>query len=112
MKNNSYGYIFTPQSPLLNGVLGAFHASELPYIFGVQNKLPYQKWSPDYRDKTAEVMQDAWVNFAKNGNPSTNNFEWKPFSNSSNYALIKDSIKNINSPFKERYKLLNHAKNF
>ena len=112
MKNNSYGYIFTPQSPLLNGELGAFHASELPYIFGVQNKLPYQKWSPDYRDKTAKVMQDAWVNFAKNGNPSSNNFEWKPFSHSSNYALIKDSIKNINSPFKERYKLLNHAKNF
>ncbi len=70
MNNNSYGYIFTPQSPLLNGELGAFHASELPYIFGVQNNLPYQKWSPDYRDKTAEVMQDAWVNFAKNGNPS------------------------------------------
>ena len=30
MNNNSYGYIFTPQSPLLNGELGAFHASELP----------------------------------------------------------------------------------
>ena len=57
-------------------------------------------------------MQDAWDKKKKNGNPSTNNFEWKPFSHSSNYALIKDSIKNINSPFKERYKLLNHAKNF
>ena len=112
MKNNSYGYIFTPQSPLLNGELGAFHASELPYLFGVQNIPSYKKWSPDYRDKTAEVIQNAWVNFAINGNPSSNNFQWKPFSNSCNYALIKDSIKNINSPFKERYKLLNHAKNF
>ena len=112
MKNNSYGYIFTPQSPLLNGELGSFHASELPYLFGVQNNPTYKKWSPNYRDKTSELMQESWINFAKNGNPSSDTFEWKPFSNSSNYALIKDSIKNINSPFKERYKLINHAKNF
>ena len=57
-------------------------------------------------------MQDSWVNFAKNGNPSNDDFEWLKFSNSSNYALIGDSIKNINSPFKERYQLLDHAKNF
>lgn len=113
LKNkSSYGYIFTPQSPLLNGELGAFHASELPYLFGVQNKSVYKKWSPNYRDVTAELMQNSWVNFAKNGNPSSNDFEWLKFSNSSNYALIGDSIKNINSPFKERYQLLNHAKNF
>ena len=34
------------------------------------------------------------------------------YGNSSNYALIGDSITNINSPFKERYQLLDHAKNF
>ena len=109
---SSYGYIFTPQSPLLNGELGAFHASELPYLFGVQNNSVYKKWSPDYRDQTAKIMQDSWINFAKNGDPSTNHFKWERFSNSSNYALIGDSIKNINSPFKERYQLLDHAKNF
>ena len=113
LKNkNSYGYIFTPQSPLLNGELGAFHASELPYLFGVQNKSVYKKWSSNSRDITAKLMQDSWVNFAKNGNPSNDDFEWLKFSNSSNYALIGDSIKNINSPFKARYQLLNNAKNF
>jgi len=111
-KKDSYGYIFTPQSPLLNGELGAFHASELPYIFGVQNNSVYKKWTPDYRDQTAKIMQESWVNFAKNGNPSINNFNWKQFSNSSNYALIGEDITNINSPFKERYQILNHAKNF
>jgi para-nitrobenzyl esterase len=111
-KKDSYGYIFTPQSPLLNGELGAFHASELPYLFGVQNNSVYKKWTPDYRDKTAEIMQESWVNFAKNGNPSMNNFKWERFSNSSNYALIGEDITNINSPFKERYQILNYAKNF
>ena len=111
-KKDSYGYIFTPQSPLLNGELGAFHASELPYLFGVQNNSVYKKWTPDYRDKTAEIMQESWVNFAKNGNPSMNNFKWEQFSNSSNYALIGEDIMNINSPFKARYQILNHAKNF
>ena len=111
-KKDSYGYIFTPQSPLLNGELGAFHASELPYLFGVQNNSVYKKWTPDYRDKTAEIMQESWVNFAKNANPSMNNFKWERFSNSSNYALIGEDITNINSPFKERYQILNYAKNF
>ncbi len=109
---NSYGYIFTPQSPLLSGELGAFHASELPYLFGVQNDPVYKKWSPKYRDKTAKIIQDSWVNFAKNGNPSNKYFKWKQFSHLSNYALIGESIKNISSPFKERYQLLNYAKNF
>jgi para-nitrobenzyl esterase len=111
-KKDSYGYIFTPQSPLLNGELGAFHASELPYLFGVQNNSVYKKWTPDYRDKTAEIMQESWVSFAKNGNPSTNSFKWEQFSTSFNYALIGEDITNINSPFTERYKILNYAKNF
>ena len=109
---DSYGYIFTPQSPLLNGELGAFHASELPYVFGVQNTTTYKQWSPDYRDSTSSLMQDAWTNFAKNGDPSSNNFTWKPFKKNKNYALIGSSINNTQSPFNERYKLINHAKNF
>ena len=109
---NSYGYIFTSQSPLLNGELGAFHASELPYLFGVQSNPTYKKWTTESRDTTASLMQNAWVNFAKNGNPSSDNFKWIQYKNSSNYALIGSSLKNINSPFKERYNLLNHAKNF
>ena len=109
---DSYGYIFTPQSPLLNGELGAFHASELPYVFGVQNTATYKQWTPDYRDSTSSLMQDAWTNFAKNGDPSIDNFAWKPFINNKNYALIGSSINNVQSPFNERYKLINHAKNF
>ena len=109
---DSYGYIFTPQSPLLNGELGAFHASELPYVFGVQNSVIYKQWTPHYRDSTSSLMQDAWTNFAKNGDPSIDNFAWKPFKNHKNYALIGSSINNVQSPFNERYKLINHAKNF
>ena len=110
--DDSYGYIFTPQSPLLNGELGAFHASELPYLFGVQSNPNYKKWTPDYRDITSALMQNSWTNFAKNGDPSSNNFTWKPFKNDKNYALIGSSINNVKSPFNERYKLINHAKNF
>ena len=112
LHKNAFAYIFTPQSPLIKGELGAFHSSELPYLFGVQNKPPYKKWSSDDRDAVASIMQEAWVNFAKTGNPSINNFEWKPFNKDENYALIGSSIKNIKSPFKERYRAVNDAKNF
>ena len=35
-KDNSYGYFFNEPSPVLGGKLGAYHASELPYVFGQQ----------------------------------------------------------------------------
>ncbi|MDA9112701.1 carboxylesterase family protein [Gammaproteobacteria bacterium] len=109
---NSYGYIFTTQSPLLKGELGAFHASELPYLFGAQSNVNYKKWTPDYRDTTSALMQNAWTNFAKNSNPSSEYFEWIKYKDRSNYALIGSALNNIKSPFKERYNLLNNAKNF
>ena len=37
-KEKSYAYYFNEPSPLLDGRLGAYHASELPYVFGSANK--------------------------------------------------------------------------
>ena len=45
-EGNSFGYLFSTQSKILKGKLGCFHASELPYVFGVHSKKPYSGWGP------------------------------------------------------------------
>ena len=43
-EGNSFGYLFSTQSEILREKLGCFHASELPYVFGVHSKKPYSSW--------------------------------------------------------------------
>jgi len=63
-----YNYLFCWKSPAVRGALGACHALDLGFVFG--------NYSADFggsgpeADKLSGEMQDAWVSFARNGNPS------------------------------------------
>ncbi len=62
-----YNYLFCWKSPAAGGALGACHALELGFIFG--------NYSADFggtgpaADRLSREMQDAWISFARNGNP-------------------------------------------
>ncbi len=47
---------------------GAFHTSEVPYIFGTIHLIP-RPWEP-VDDKVADTMSSYWTNFAKTGDPN------------------------------------------
>jgi len=67
-----YSYLFTWPSPAMNGVLGSCHALELGFVFGT-NHLPGMKafaGTGPAADKLAVQMQDAWLAFARSGDPS------------------------------------------
>jgi para-nitrobenzyl esterase len=66
-----YAYLFNHRSPALGGLLGACHALELPFVFGTYR-------GPGMADFVGEGpgiealslrMQDAWLAFARTGNP-------------------------------------------
>jgi para-nitrobenzyl esterase len=67
-----FAYKFTHTSPLAGGILGACHAIELPFVFGTY-ELPAMKMlvgdSPQVAALSGRVM-DAWIAFARTGNPS------------------------------------------
>jgi len=88
-----YNYLFTYEYPV-NGGTTAFHTSELAFVF-------HNLSEPHIRIATGEApegyaLQDkvsqAWLNFAKTGNPSQPGLEWKPFSEADKQTMIFDVV--------------------
>ena len=111
-EGNSYGYLFSTQSEILRGKLGCFHASELPYVFGVHSKKPYSSWGPEESQEISDNFQRPWTNFSKKGNPSFGDFSWNNYNKSFELALIGNKVRAIRNPFLERYELIEKYKIF
>ncbi len=66
-----FSYLFTWRSPAMQGALGSCHALELGFVFGT-NHLPgmtaFAGTGPAV-EKLAVQMQDAWLAFARSGDP-------------------------------------------
>jgi para-nitrobenzyl esterase len=63
-----YNYLFCWKSPAAGGRLGACHALELGFVFGNYDAA-FCGSGPE-ADHVSRVMQDAWLSFARTGNPS------------------------------------------
>ena len=72
----SYIYFFNRQLPGDNA--GAFHSSELWYVFHTMNRC-WRPWEPcDYTLEAA--MSSYWANFAKTGDPNGEDLPtWQPY---------------------------------
>ena len=64
---SSYLYYFSRIPPSKKQTLGAFHAAEIPFVFGSYETILGQSKEDE---ALAELMQNYWVNFAKTGNPN------------------------------------------
>ncbi len=67
-----YMYLFTWESPMLGGALGACHALDVPFVFGtVANRAvaPFSGGGPEAQALSRAMMR-AWVSFARSGDPS------------------------------------------
>ena len=75
---DAFSYLFTWRSPLMEGALGACHALELPFVWGtlVHPALALFAGSGETATRLAHRMQEAWVAFARTGNPSTHALPW------------------------------------
>jgi para-nitrobenzyl esterase len=90
-KTPVYSYIFTWKSPVMGGVLKSCHALEIGFVFGKYDAM-FCGTGPE-ADKLSECMQDAWLVFAKTGNPSGKCIgEWPAYGNKRmTMVLGKDS---------------------
>jgi para-nitrobenzyl esterase len=67
-KTPVFNYMFTWKSPVMGGALKACHALEIGFVFGNYNDM-FCGTGPE-ADKLSECMQEAWLAFARTGNPS------------------------------------------
>ena len=68
----TFMYRFDWASPAMGGALGACHGLELGFVFGLTDRKgmePFAGGGPEAR-ALSEVMIDAWVAFARTGDPS------------------------------------------
>ncbi len=74
----TYMYLFTYRSTSTYRKFGSCHGMELPFVFGVLDDLDVILFTG--RDRAREAVmrrvQQAWVNFARTGNPSQPGLVW------------------------------------
>ena len=109
-KDKSYAYYFNEPSPLLDGRLGAYHASELPYVFGSANKKYFKNFCSEKSNEISKFFQVSWSKFAKTGSPSSQLIDWELYENSSSITHINSTPEIKTFKNKDRIKLLNESK--
>ncbi|MCP4754110.1 MAG: carboxylesterase/lipase family protein [Proteobacteria bacterium] len=93
MGEDTWMYLFTWPSPVENGLLGAAHGMETAFVFGTLNAPNVHLLTGDgaERQGLSRVMQDAWIAFAKNGNPNHSGLpDWSPYDKKERTTLIFD----------------------
>lgn len=81
-------FVYQWRYPGENEELGAFHGIELSYIFNNLNETQFTGNKVNY--ELANKVQDMFINFAKNGNPSTSEITWEPYDSDKKKILVID----------------------
>ena len=101
---NAYLYYWTYPSSIPN--FGACHAVELSYIFNNLQETHYIG-DKNINYELAKISQEMWVNFAKNGNPSTKEYKWDKYNYKDNNCMILGKeIGMKNNIFKKRDEII------
>lgn len=74
----TFAYLFTWETPVLDGALGSCHALEVPFVFGSVRNPVVAAFSGggSEADALSEAMAEAWLAFARDGDPSTPDRSW------------------------------------
>jgi len=99
----AYVYWFHWQTPVLDGRPRAFHCSELPFVFANTDRCAAMTGGGADARALGGQMADAWIAFARNGNPNHSGLpQWPAFSAERCETMIFDNTSAVkNNPDRE-----------
>jgi len=103
----AYTYYFTWQTPILDGLPGAWHTAELQFCFDNTKRCEQGTGNTPEAQALAKKMASSWATFASTGNPSLPNLKWPVSDPQSNKTMIWDNeCRMVNDPDGEARKII------
>ena len=99
----AYVYWFQWQTPVLDGRPRAYHCSELPFVFANTDRCAAMTGGGADARALGDKVADAWVAFARNGNPNHSGLpQWPAFSAERGETMVFDTTSVVkNNPDRE-----------
>ncbi len=93
-----YQYYLTWRTPVENGKWGATHALDIGFVFDNVAKSESMSGVGDEQQALADVMSEAWLAFARTGNPNHENLpEWPEYTRVERATMIFDNTSYVAS---------------
>ena len=87
-----YMYLFTWQSPFMDGAYKAVHCMELPFVFNNIARCEEMTGGGKEAYVLADKMSQAWINFARTGNPNHKGIPaWQKYSEANGATMFFDN---------------------
>ncbi|MCE5260297.1 MAG: carboxylesterase family protein, partial [Chloroflexi bacterium] len=87
----AYYYWFTWRTPVLDGRPGAFHSCEISYVFDNADRYEGYNGGGDAPRRLSDQMSDAWLAFARTGNPNHPGLpEWPAYQPTDGATMVFD----------------------
>ena len=87
-----YMYLFTWQSPVLDGAFKAMHCMEIPFVFDNISRCEEMTGGGKDAYALADKMSSAWANFARTGNPNAKGLpSWPAYTAENGAVMIFDN---------------------
>ena len=99
-----YLYYFTWETPVMGGRLKSPHTMEIPFVFDNVKISTRMTGGGEDAMALADKVSDAWIAFARTGNPNTPKLpKWPAFTAKDRATMVIDNVsKVVNDPLREQ----------
>jgi len=103
----AWQYVFAWATPVLGGRPGTFHSAEIAFVFNNAELCVNQTGGGPDAIQMAHRTSDAWVSFARSGNPNHPGLpQWPAFGQARSTLLLDNTCRVVNDPEAEGRKLI------
>ncbi len=86
-----YMYLFTWQSPVMDGKYKALHCMEIPFVFDNSERCQLMTGGGEEANALARVVSQSWINFARAGDPNQEGMPaYEPYTKENGSTIVLD----------------------